>query len=112
MPKMNVRQALAGVMGNANAKKRSLERQSAEADLLRGLMLHKGWPVMLRVLDRFKREAVQELGTKGMMWRLWWRVNHRMELLNNIDYELLAILNQGDQANAALAKIKEKSDGR
>jgi hypothetical protein len=112
MGKMKIKRALAGVLPNKASKKVLLERQATAANDLRGLLLHKSWSSMSRILDKFRNEAVQELGTNGLENRDWLRINHRMELLSDINNEIQAVLNQGDQAAVALAKMKEKSDGR
>ena len=110
--KMDIRKALAGVLPDKNAKKRLLEKQSMAANDLRGLLLHKNWSSMQRILDGFKSDAVRELGKNGMELRDWMRINHRFELLMEIDSIINTTLDVGTQADGLLSKMKEKSDGR
>ena len=107
MGKMKIKEALAGVLPNKADKVRYLRSQVVRADALRSLIMNKNWSEMLRILDKYRNEAVQELGTKGIEHRDWLRINHRMELLADINNEIQMTLQQGEEANRVLSKMKE-----
>ena len=113
MSKIKIIDRLKGCLPNRERHIEELKKQVAQCDSLRAVMAAKNWHAIQGILDGFKHEAVRELGTKGLEERDWLRINHRMELLLDIDNEMLARLNRGDAARDLLDQMtKEKDNGR
>ncbi len=110
--KMNIMQALKGCLPKKEKQIADLTRQVAQCDSLRTVLAGRNWSTVQSILDAFKVEAVRELGTRGLVLLDWERINHRVELLDDINNAMLAILKRGDAAREILDRMsKEKDNG-
>lgn len=106
-------ETLKGILPNKQQKIEQLQKHVAQSDSLKILTGGQNWHVMQAILDGFYNEAVQELGTKNLLWLGWRRLNHRVELLHDIQRDVRVIITRGDDAQQQLDRIsKEEDNGR
>lgn len=84
----------------------------AKAEGLNEILTHRNWPIVRVILNDLKDQAVKELSRKGLESRDMERLNHRLELLTDIDNVFDSIMKHGTDALKTLEKLKEKNDDR
>lgn len=92
--------------------KKLAEIDLSRAEGLNKILTHNNWSIVRGVLDTLKDQAVTELSRKGLESRDMERLNHRLELLKDIDSVFDRIMKRGTEALKALEKLKEKSNDR
>ena len=91
--------------------------KKAEADLVKAeglqkILTNKDWPIVRVIFDDLRSQVVSELSRRGLESKDMERLNHRLELLKDIDNAFDSIMKHGTDALKILEKLKEKSDDR
>lgn len=93
-------------------KFKKIEADIAQAESLQKILVNDNWPVVQGVLDSLKNQAVTELSQRALNGKEMERLNHRFEMLKDIQNAFDSIMNRGTEALKAFNKLKEKNDAR
>jgi hypothetical protein len=78
------------------------------ANLVDSLMHSDGWPVVPEIIDDFRQKIADELGRKLLTDAELHRLNHRMELIKELEQEFTNILREGETARREWSKLQDK----